>query len=203
MKAIRGKILVEVDMGQKSDFEYETPGGLRLWGNKDFGWNQITTAPVVSTVIDPGGMNGLNPGDNVLSHHNSFNREVGKSGSGNYHGDTGVRHGKKHVFGLEHGMVYFRIGDDGEPYPLDDWMICERVPREYAVEGIVIPDSVTHYYPNLLKVIRVGPNCPGVNPGDTVVTYNNSGVDVEYTHDFKNKTAVRCQYDTVLGIKNG
>lgn len=198
MKPIGDKILVSVNLTQKSDADVVTGGGLRLYMNLNFGHDQKHVAPNTATVVNPGRYDDLIPGDKVICHHNSFNRPLRNDKLWELFGDTGVKIGGESVFALEYGMVQCRIVD-GNPMPLRGYVLVNRIDK--PVETFLdVPDTARGTHKNQFEVVSVGPGCDGIEPGMTIVTYEKSDVTIEYIHDNKQFTAVRVKYDDILAI---
>jgi hypothetical protein len=198
MRATRGKVLVKVNMSQKSDYEFVTPGGLRLWANSDFGTNQHEVAPTVCVVVDPGGLRDLSPGDVVVCHQNTFNSVVNDKGA--LLGDTGEQDGRLRVFAVDERRVLLKLDKDLNPIPLEGWMVVERIEHRPESDTLYIPDTAVKPVHNRLRVLAISQGCEGVEPGDEVVVYDKSGVDCVFNYNGVKKTVVRCRYDNVLAV---
>jgi hypothetical protein len=190
MKPIRNKVLLSVNLSQTSDFEYITDGGLELWGNKAFGFDNKITAPVLATVVNPGTETAIKVGDTVVCHHNSFNRNL--NDKGDLFGDTGEMIGKESVFALESHFIYFRLDDKGNPHPLSGYVVAERIPMEYD-SNVIIPDSVITDIHNQFKWVSGGDGLDGI-----LITYTKSDVTVNYTYKKKQKSFVRIKVADIL-----
>jgi hypothetical protein len=194
MKPIRKRVLVKVDMNQKSGYEITTPGGLRLYMNSDFGFNGHMTNPNLATVVDPNGMKGLMAGDTVVCMYNTFRMEVAK---GYLLGDTGVEDGGR-VFAIEPDLIQLKLVD-GVPKAVGGYMIVE--PIEATPDTFLfIPDSVVKVYDNRFKVLDAGVNDMGIVDGDTIVTYNKAGIPVIFNAGGNKVEITRVRHADILAV---
>jgi hypothetical protein len=196
--------LVAVNLSQKKDFEFETEGGLRLWTNKDFGYDGKVTQPVLAKVICVGdNVSDLSPDDIIVCHHNTFRREVN---NGYMHGDTGEKTpDNESIFAIEPYLIQCRVDpDSGDPVPLAGFALVERIPLVYDTKHIIAVDT-EEYIPNQFRVIEAGGGKGEtadivLAPGDIVITYEKSDYDIEYTYKLKPHSAVRVKYVDILAI---
>lgn len=201
MKPVRNNILLAVDIKQKSDFEFETDGGLTLWTNKDFGTNNITKSPVIATVVSPGKYTDLSEGDQVLCHHLAFSRLQDPSGEDqdSLYGYTGVKQDGLWVFAIERSMIFFKVDDNGNPVPLEGYIAGERINKKY--DGLIeVPDSARTHFDTQFRAVKVGAGCEGITDGDILITYKKSDIMVEYTFKKKQKSFVRIRASDVLAV---
>ena len=190
------KVILAVDMKQKSDFEFTTEGGLRLWGNTDFGHDEKKTRPTIAEVV-ASRHDDLLAGDVVLCHHHTFSREVN---NGYLLGDmdTDTEDGRQ-LFAIERALIHFKVGANGEAIPLSGFITALRIERKYeGVAHVVIPESVVTTYANQFRVLEVGPDCEGVEPGDVVIAYPKSDYKMEYTYNGRMRTCIRIKYSDIL-----
>lgn len=195
MKPLKNKVLVSVNLTQKSDYEIELTKGVNLWMDSNFGADGRITNPCIATVVHPGGTEGLLKDDIILCHHNTFN--MGAI-SGNLLGDTKEKDEKGYsLFVIDPNLIYIRIRE-GEFTPLDGYMIVERIKKEQD-SVIIKPDSNE---PNRFKVVKAGVGCDPVKEGDIVVCFKYSDYEIEYNLDKKKRSVIRVKIDDVLGIEN-
>lgn len=195
MKPLKNKVLVSVNLTQKSDYEIELTKGINLWMDSNFGADGRITNPCIATVVEPGGTEGLTSGDIILCHHNTFN--MGAI-SGNLLGDTKEKDEKGHsLFVIDPNLIYIRIRN-GEFIPMDGYLIVERI-KQAQGSIIIKPDSNE---PNRFKVAKVGEGCEPVKEGDIVVCFKYSDYEIEYNLDKKKHSVIRVKIDDVLGIEN-
>jgi hypothetical protein len=203
MKPLQNKILVAVDLRQKSDYEFETDGGLVLWCNSKFGFDNKVSSPVIARVVSPGKHTDVAEGDYVLCNHNTFNMLQDPSGEDedSLLGFTGIKDDRGWIFSINRSWIYFKVGSDGNPVPLSGFVVAERIPMEYDTI-IEIPDSLKTNYKNQFRAIAVGPDCDGVSVGDIIITYEKSDVEVNYTFNRKNVSFVRIKMENILATSN-
>lgn len=201
MKPLKNKIIVAVDLRQKSDYEIETDGGLKLWTNSDFGHDGNVKNPVVATVVSPGRHTDVQAGDNILCHYHTFNMMQDPSGQdeSSLLGFTGVKDDRGWIFAIERSLVLFKVSKDGNPEPLDGFIAAERIKNEYDSD-IIIPDSAIKTIENQFRAVKVGPGCDGIKDGDILVTYKKADVSVNYTFKKKQKSFVRIKAGDVLAV---
>jgi len=203
-KAIGSKVLVAVNLSQKNNFEFETEGGLRLWTNKDFGYDGKVTQPVLARVLAVGHkVSDLSYNDIIVCHHNTFRREVN---NGYMHGDTGEKTpDNESIFAIEPYLIQCRVDpDSGNPVPLAGFALVERISIVHDTKLVVAVDS-NEYIPNQFRVVKAGGGKGetadiAVTPGDIVITYEKSDYDIEYTYKLKPRSAVRVKYTDILAI---
>lgn len=203
MRPIGKNIIVQIDTGQKNDYEIELAGGNKIWVDSDFGFNGRETNCVVAKVLYAPDYTTLSEGDNVLCHHNAFKRTVSNGYKYGYTGITKRENGRIYdVFRIEMSMVFCKIDDDGNALPLDGILIAERIQKDEtpASKLLFIPDSAKKNYTNVFKIIKAYDGCPDVNDGDTVICYKNSDYEILYSYNYKLKNAIRIKYDDVLAI---
>jgi hypothetical protein len=180
-------------MSQRNDYEIDFLGG-SMYMNSDFGFDYKQAKPVVAKVLQDFGQ--FKEGDIVICHHNSFNRT---SGGWNY-GDTGEKVEGEAVFVLEESMVQMKIVD-GEAFPVRGFLTVERIDKEVKTD-LVVPDSFKKKEEMRFKVLRVGEDCLGIEEGMTIFAYKKSDYELPYVWNGKIKTAIRVDYNDVLGYEN-
>lgn len=187
------RILVSVNMSQRNDYEIDLAGS-KLYMNSDFGFDYKTAKPVMATVRQDA--KGFNEGDIILCHHNAFNRT---SNGWNY-GDLGEKVDGEVLFVLEENMVYLKIVK-GEALPVRGFVTVERIMQKY--NGLIeIPDSAKKKEEMKFKVLRVGEDCLGIEEGMVIFAYKKSDYEMTYVWEGKTRTAVRVDYNDILGYEN-
>jgi hypothetical protein len=194
MKPIRNKVLVRVDMSQKSGYEIVTPGGLKLYMNSDFGFNGHNTNPNLATVVEPNGMPGLEVGDTVVCMYNTFRMEVA---NGYLLGDTGVDDGGR-IFAISPDLIQLKIVD-GVPRAVGEYMIVETI-EAVPDTFLFVPDSVVKVHDNMFRVVDPGVNDMGIVEGDTIVTYNKSGIPVIFNAGGTKIEITRVRHGDILAV---
>jgi len=200
LKTFKDKILVMVDLLQKSDQMLETDGGLKLWTNQDWGFDGKTTKPVVATVYrDTSKKVGLMAGDVIICHHNTFEKMVSKDYK---YGDTGVtiyEEGRTYnIFSINESEIQCRIDEQsGKAYPMPGFMLVERIAIHYPTNYIITPHT-DKYIDNQFKVIKPGTGEVKFKAGQVVITYPKSDYTINYNYRGKQFTVVRVKHSDVL-----
>lgn len=195
-KAMRGRLVVAVNMNQKDDFEIELAPGLRLWMNKDWGADGKVTNPSMALVKSVGeSITDIAAGDVVLVNHNSFKRIVA---NGYRFGHIG-KMDKMDLFSLEYSMVWLKVDPHGNAHPINGYLTVERLEKPIDTK-LVVPDIAKKNYKSRFKVVEVGPDIEDLAPGMVIETFDKSDVDVFYTWNHKEKSVVRIAYRDVLLI---
>ena len=200
LKAMRGRLVVAVNMNQRDDFEIELAPGLKLWMNKDWGPDGKITNPSLAVVRAIGeGITDISVGDVLLCHHNTFDRTVA---NGYLYGHMGKEaDGKLDLFSAEYSMVYLKVDAAGHAHPITGYLTVERIPQPVDT-SLIVPETAMKNYPNRFKVLETGAGVDDLQPGMVIETYKCSDVDVHYTWNGKEKLVVRVKYEDVIGIHN-
>ncbi len=196
MHPLKSKVLVSVNLTQKSDYEIELIEGVNIWMDSNFGADGRIASPSVAMVVEPGeSVEGLLKGDFILCHHNAFNMG---SLSGNLVGNTGEKDENGFaLFVINPDMIYIRIRE-GVLMPMDGYMIAERIKQEQ--KSVIIVESKNE--PCRFKVLNVGEGCEPVKEGDIVHCFKFSDYEIVYNLDKKRHSVIRIKIDDVLGIEN-
>lgn len=197
MQAVGNNVLVAVDMNQKSDGAIEFEGVKdKIYINHDFGFDLKVSKPSLARVVQSD-IEGLKKDDVILCHHNSFSREINYD-EGEYFGDTGIKQGKLSIFRLEYGMIYAKLDEKGNPHPLKDYILVERIEQKISTR-LIIADSVKKTDPNMFRVVK---GCEGIEDGIEVVCYVYSDYKIEYSWNYKERSVIRVKKEDVLLKKN-
>lgn len=199
MTPLKNKILVSVNMNQKSDYEIEV-GGLILWVDSNWGADNRISKPTVARVESVGaGVNGLKSGDLVLCHHNAF---AGGAVSGALPGDTGEKDGKgNRLVVINAGMVYVKLDKDLKAFPMDGYLTAERVKKEEYSGLIITPEIAVKNDTHRFKVLEVGIGCEPVKKNDTVICFKHADYEINYNLNKKLYSVIRIRIDDVLAIE--
>lgn len=205
MRSIRNKLIVATSLDEKDDYSIELPSGLKLFMRSNYGHDQKLTNPVLTKVVAVGeDVDDIAPGDILLVHHNSFVRVIthGPNGEEWLQGDMGIKQDGLSLFQLERSMAWLKLDENGDPLPLREILIVERI-KEDAPETSFIDLTSCDFgtKQNEFKVVKAGPGCEGVNNGDVIVAYYKSDLAINYTWNNKLRQAFRIKYSDVLGIK--
>lgn len=194
MKPLKSKVLVSVNLNQKSSYEVELAEGLTIWMDSNFGADGRIASPTIATVVETD-LKGLLKGDIILCHHNTFNMG---SISGNLVGDTGVKDENGHsLFVINTDFIYIRIRN-GKLLPMEGYMIVERIKKEN--KSVIIQEMGNE--PTRFKVIDTGEGCEPVKNGDVIYCFKYSDYEIEYNLNKKKHSVIRVKIDDVLGIEN-
>lgn len=195
-KAMRGKLIVAVNLSQKDDFEIELTPGINIWMNKDFGTDGKVTNPTLAIVraVSPE-VTDLKEGDLVLCHHNTFKSIVA---NGYRLGHMG-RDGNLDLFSIDYRRVELKLDADGNAYPLKGTLIAERI-EEVVDTILIVSDAHRKFSPIKFLICSVGEDCDMLKPGDKIVTYPKSDYEIDYTFGMKPRKIIRISYNDVLAI---
>ncbi len=142
MKPGKGKLLVWVNMNQKSQYELRY-GCLSLQVKSDFGHDGNVKNPVLCEKYEGGGC--------YLVHHNTFDMKQGAdvvTREGGYLvGDTGIRREDgAWLFGIKKESVHVEVSENGDPVAAEGWVIVKRVRKKRGqllqVEGQLLENVV-------------------------------------------------------------
>lgn len=196
MKATRDKILVEVDLDQKSDYEiYLGNTGQKIYMNSDFGLNGRETNSVVAKAICDHDELGIKENDYILCHHNTFKMVVSY---GYLYGDTGMRNGKKKIFSIDKDKVNCKIDPNGDAIPIKGYNICKRI-EESPETFLEMPDSVKKTNENIFQLVIVEPENPlGLPENCKIIAKKYADYEILYNFEYKLKSAIRVKSEEIL-----
>lgn len=195
------KILLSVNASQKDDYLITLPSGVQIWMRSNYGFDGKQTKPVLAKVYSvPDDVKDLTAGDFVLAHYNTFKRYVTED---YLYGDTGEKDSEGlAIFSVEMAMIYLKLDEQGNAYPLPGYTTVERVP-EVIKTSLILPETCadkTHM--TMFKVVNYGGPAPkmglieaeeeiDIAPDDIIICYKHSDLQINYTWLNESRSVIR------------
>jgi len=199
MRATPGKVLVWVDMQQKSDARVALGAtGVELIVNSAFGSDGIVKNPSLCRAARA--HKGIEEGELLLVHHNTFDMvsrgeqdDEGNWGHPYKLGDTGVREGEGRectwLFSIDESMVQLRLNNEGDVAGvMEGWVLVDRCKSERTIKAGLQVER-----PYLQNIWR------RVDDGKLLITYKHSGNEVKWTFGGRQRSAWKLKDVDVLG----
>jgi hypothetical protein len=138
----------------------------------------------------------LKRGDLLLVHHNYLLIEYGE---GRYLFERDYETGIAYFSIPVTRNIYARV-NGGEVEPVCENIICERIEIPYS--GIIIR-PVKAYYDDRVRVLKIAPEVRGIKIDDVISIYKFGDMEISYSLDNKEQTAIKVWKEDVMGVFNG
>jgi co-chaperonin GroES (HSP10) len=196
-KPLRGELLVIVD---KEDKYSHTIAGtnIKLFIDKDFGWNEREKNAVNAIVKDPGKTN-LKEGTPIVCWHNSFTEHslidtIDTDEDSLYGGKKKLQ---LHKVNPKHIFFYF---EDNEPKPMQGYLLVDRIYYKPKTESIILTD-VNEQKENNRVVVRGTPSGFDIcSVGDIVIVETMADYEVVYAHEGREQRIIRIKQEDIMAI---
>jgi co-chaperonin GroES (HSP10) len=209
-KPIRGELIVIVD---KEDKYTHTISGtdIKLFIDKDFGWNEREKNAVNAVVKDPGKTN-LKEGTRIVCWHNSFTEHslidtIDTDEDSVYGGKK-----KLQLHKLNPKHVFFWLDDDN-PTPMPGYIIAKRIYHKRKSESIIITELSEEKEQNRVVVVNVVNNCDtnsnekvdeyAIKPNDVVIIETMADYEVVYADKGREHRLIRVKEEDIIAIDHG
>lgn len=196
---IRGELLVIVD---KEDKYTHTIAGtdIKLFIDKDYGWNEREKNAVNAVVKHPGKTN-LKEGTPIVCWHNSFT-EHSLVDTIDTEEDS-VYGGKKklYVHTLRPDKVFFYI-ENGNPVPMDGYLLVDRIYYKPKSELLYLSDVNEQKENNRVVVSGTPSGFDLCSVGDVLIVETMADYEVVYAHEGREHRIIRIKEQDIMAIDN-
>lgn len=178
MKPTESKIIVRVDLKQKGQ---TILGGKSFQLARQYEINKRVSEPVIAYVVR--GNDQLKPGNMILCHHNLFV-------------DDSPYYYKEDLFSItaNKNTIFFRIDSYGQPIPVYENIIAERVDSESFLE---LPSETTKQPINKVKCVSDG---FGYRKGQILFTIPYAMYEIIYIFDGQERKVVKVHFDDIVAF---
>ena len=200
-KTLRGELLVIVDKEDKYVHQIEGTD-IKLFIDKDFGWNEREKNAVNAVVKHPGSTS-LSEGTRIVCWHNCFTEHslVDTIDSE----EESVYGGKKklqlHKLNPKH--VFFWL-DNGKPVPMPGYILADRIYYKPESEAIILTDVSEQKEQNrmVVKLLSETNDTP-LKEGDVIIVETMADYEVVYADEGREHRLIRIKEEDVIAVDNG
>jgi hypothetical protein len=196
-KPIRGELIVIVD---KEDKYTHTIAGtdIKLFIEKDFGWNEREKNAVNAVVKDPGKTK-LKEGTRIVCWHNSFTEhsliDTIQTDEDSVYG--GKKKLQVHI--LRPDKIFFYI-ENGNPVPMDGYLLVDRIYYKPIAKSIILTDINEQKENNRVVVKGTPSGYELCSIGDVLITETMADYEVVYAHEGREHRIIRIKEQDIMAI---
>jgi hypothetical protein len=196
-KPIRGELIVIVD---KEDKYTHTIAGtdIKLFIDKDFGWNEREKNAVNAVVKSPG-KTSLKEGTPIVCWHNSFTEHTLVDTIDT--DEDSVYGGKKklEVHILRPDKIFFYI-ENGNPIPMEGYLLVDRIYYKPKTELLYLSD-INEQKENNRVVVKGTPSGYDIFAiGDVLITETMADYEVVYAYEGREHRIIRIKEQDIMAI---
>lgn len=178
MRTSSGKILVQVNLGQKGKVFI---GGIEFQTMLNYNTNYRERSPVVALVKE--GNQRIPTGSYIICHHNRFH-------------EHSVYHLYDDLFAIPvNDSIFMRIDENGDPHSVQGNLVCERIERRESFMDT--PESLKKNYTDRVRVLNKG---YGFKKGDEIYTYKFSDYEIVYNWNGQIRRVIKVKKEDVVAI---
>ena len=199
-KPLRGELLVVVDKEDK--YIHQIAGtDIKLFIDKDFGWNEREKNSVNAVVENPG-QTGLSKGTRIVCWHNSFTEHSMVDAIETE--EESVYGGKKklYVHTLRENKIFFYL-DNGIPVPMKGFLLVNRIYYKPKAESIILTDVNEQKENNRVVVTAIPADYDVCKVGDVVIVETMADYEVVYADNNQEHRLIRIKEEDIIAIDNG
>jgi hypothetical protein len=200
-KTLRGELLVIVDKEDKYVHQIEGTD-IKLFIDKDFGWNEREKNAVNAVVKHPGSTS-LSEGTRIVCWHNSFTEhslvDTIESEQESVYG------GKKklYVHKLNPKHIFFWFSN-GKPVPMPGYILADRIYYKPKVQSIVLTEFSEQKEHNRMVVKELSEiNETALKEGDVVIVETMADYEVVYADAGREHRMIRIKEEDIIAVDNG
>jgi co-chaperonin GroES (HSP10) len=206
-KPLRNELLVVVDKEDKYSHTIEGTD-IKLFIDKDFGWNEREKNAVNATVHHPG-VSSLKEGTRIVCWHNCFGDHnlvdtITTNEDSVYGG-----HKKLYVYKVNQKHVFFYFDEDGEPTPMPGFLLVDRIYKRAKTSEIILTELNDEKEQNHVVVSKVA-NISNENveeqyikPNDIIIIETMADYEVVYSDKGREHRIIRVKEEEVIAVDHG
>jgi co-chaperonin GroES (HSP10) len=206
-KTLRGEILVVVDKEDKYSHQIEGTD-IKLFIDKDFGWNEREKNAVNATVYSDTDI-GLKEGTRIVCWHNSFAdhklvQTIQSKDESVYGG-----YKKVYIYAVSPKNIFFYFDDNGEPKPMPGYILAERIYKKAKTSALVLTDLSDEKENNHVIVTNIAEKRDekvyesNIKPNDIVIIETMADYEVVYADKGREHRLIRVKVDDIIAIDHG
>lgn len=199
-KTLRGELIVVVDKEDK--YVHQIAGtDIKLFIDKDFGWNEREKNAVNAVVKYPGSTE-LSEGTRIVCWHNCFT-EHSLIDTIDTEEDS-VYGGKKklQLHRLDPKKIFFWI-DNGVPTPMKGFLLVNRIYYKPKTESIILTDVNEQKENNRVVVTAIPKDFELCNIGDVLIIETMADYEVVYSDNNQEHRLIRIKEEEIIAIDHG
>lgn len=196
-KPLRSELLVIVDKEDK--YIHQIAGtDIKLFIDKDFGWNEREKNAVNAVVKDPGKTK-LKEGTRIVCWHNSFTEhsliDTIQTDEDSVYG--GKKKLQVHI--LRPDKIFFYI-ENGNPVPMDGYLLVDRIYYKPIAKSIILTDINEQKENNRVVVTGTPSGYEFCSIGDVLITETMADYEVVYAHEGREHRIIRIKEQDIMAI---
>jgi co-chaperonin GroES (HSP10) len=202
-KPLRGEIVVVVDKEDKYSHQIEGTD-IKLFIDKDFGWNEREKNAVNATVYADN-PTGLKEGTRIVCWHNSFADHNLVNTITTI--EDSVYGGKKkvYIYTVRPKNIFFYFDDDGNPTPMPGYILAERIYKKAKTSALLLTDLSDEKENNRVVVTNIANNVTDCSfkKGDIVIIETMADYEVVYADKGRENRLIRVKEEDIIAIDHG
>ena len=202
-KPLRGEIVVVVDKEDKYSHQIEGTD-IKLFIDKDFGWNEREKNAVNATVYADN-PTGLKEGTRIVCWHNSFADHNLVNTITTL--EDSVYGGKKkvYIYTVRPKNIFFYFDDDGNPTPMPGYILAERIYKKAKTSALLLTDLSDEKENNRVVVTNIANNVTDClfKKGDIVIIETMADYEVVYADKGREHRLIRVKEEDIIAVDHG
>ena len=199
-KPLRSELLVIVDKEDK--YIHQIAGtDIKLFIDKDFGWNEREKNAVNAVVENPGKTE-LSKGTRIVCWHNSFTEHslvdtIETEQESVYGGKK-----KLYVHTLRENKIFFYL-DNGIPVPMKGFLLVNRIYYKPQTETLILTEVNEQKENNRVVVTAVPYGYEDCKVGDILIVETMADYEVVYSDNNQEHRLIRIKEEDIIAIDHG
>lgn len=206
-KPLRNELLVVVDKEDKYSHTIEGTD-IKLFIDKDFGWNEREKNAVNATVYHPG-VSSLPEGTRIVCWHNSFGDHNLVSTIQTKDDSVYGGYKKVYIYNVNIKHVFFYFNEDGNPTPMPGYILAERIYKKAKTSDLILTELSDEKEQNHVVVANIAKDSDekvsdaGIKQNDIVIIETMADYEVVYADKGREHRLIRVKTDDIIAIDHG